>query len=331
MTPKVSVIIPVYNVAKYIEHCARSLFEQTLKDIEYIFVDDCTCDESIEIVKRTLDDYPSRREQVHIIRHDVNKGLPIARNTGLEIAQGKYIAHCDSDDWMEADYYESLLNEGIRTGADIVWSDFFMEFKSAQKYHKMLAPTDNKLSLLQAYISFGWNVVWNMLAKRELYINNNVRSYDKYTFTEDYGLVVRLLYYANKVAYVEKAFYHYNRTNQNSIVNNELNANRRKKMISDEISICLLINDFYKEKGLYDKLQKELAWRLLKAKRGWLFDLSMRNDYLALYPESNNYIDSNIFCSRKDKLCQKLVLKPYGVFFLKIINIIDTVHGYICH
>lgn len=98
---KVSVIIPVYNVEKYIEHCARSLMEQTLMDIEYIFVDDCTPDHSMEILQRVLTDYPERLESIRIIHHTQNSGLATVRNTGLQIAQGEYIIHCDSDDWVE--------------------------------------------------------------------------------------------------------------------------------------------------------------------------------------------------------------------------------------
>ena len=77
---KVSVIIPVYNVEKYIEHCARSLMEQTLMDIEYIFVDDCTPDHSMEILQRVLTDYPERLENIRIIHHTQNSGSAAVRN-----------------------------------------------------------------------------------------------------------------------------------------------------------------------------------------------------------------------------------------------------------
>ncbi len=100
---KVSVIIPVYNVEKYIEHCARSLMEQTLMDIEYIFVDDCTPDHSMEILQRVLTDYPERLESIRIIHHTQNSGLATVRNTGLQSAQGEYIKHCDRADWVEPD------------------------------------------------------------------------------------------------------------------------------------------------------------------------------------------------------------------------------------
>lgn len=96
-TPLVSVIVPVYNVAPYIERCAKSLFEQTLKDIEIIFVDDCSSDNSIELVKNLASNYPDRLAQIKYVRHERNRGLAQARKTGLDIATGEYVAHCDSD------------------------------------------------------------------------------------------------------------------------------------------------------------------------------------------------------------------------------------------
>lgn len=86
-TPLVSVIVPVYNVAPYVERCAKSLFEQTLKDIEIIFVDDCSPDNSIELVKNLANNYPDRLAQIKYVRHEHNRGLAQARKTGLDVAQ----------------------------------------------------------------------------------------------------------------------------------------------------------------------------------------------------------------------------------------------------
>ena len=111
---KVSIVIPVYNVEKYIERCVRSLFEQTLDDIEYIFVDDCSPDQSVAVLQSTLQDYPNRKESVRIIRHKENKGVAVARNAGINAAQGKYLIHCDSDDWVDANPIIRLTATSIR-------------------------------------------------------------------------------------------------------------------------------------------------------------------------------------------------------------------------
>lgn len=116
---KISVIIPIYNVERYIGKCAHSLFGQTLKEIEYIFVDDCSPDKSIQIAQDILSGYSDRAPHVKIIRHAHNSGVAAARTTGMKVATGEYIAHCDPDDWMELDGYEALYHKAKETDADI--------------------------------------------------------------------------------------------------------------------------------------------------------------------------------------------------------------------
>ena len=106
--PKVSVIVLIYKVEKYIERCARSLFCQTMQDIEYVFVNDCTPDCSIQILQSVIDEYPQRKSDIKIISHEKNMGSGVARNTGLEVADGEYIIYCDGDDWVDPDMYEKL-------------------------------------------------------------------------------------------------------------------------------------------------------------------------------------------------------------------------------
>ena len=96
---KVSICVPVYGVEKYIERCAISIFEQTYTNLECIFVNDCTKDNSIKILYNVIERYPQRREKIRIIQHDCNRGLAAARNTALEAASGDYILHVDSDNY----------------------------------------------------------------------------------------------------------------------------------------------------------------------------------------------------------------------------------------
>ena len=105
---RVSIITPIFKVRNFIERCVCSLFEQTLQDVEYIFVDDASPDDSIEILKSCIERYPERKAQVTILTHEQNKGLPAARNTGLAVATGEYVFHCDSDDFVETDMLEEM-------------------------------------------------------------------------------------------------------------------------------------------------------------------------------------------------------------------------------
>lgn len=325
---KISVIVPMYNVEKYITKCAQSLFEQTLDNIEYIFVDDGSTDSTITVLKNILERYPNKKNCVRIVQHDKNKGVSSARNTGLKYAQGAYIYYCDADDYLERNMLEQLYNTANRTDADMVWCDFYMDFKDDTKYCSAITAGNDKITLLKKYISYGWNVVWNTLVKRNIYIDNNLHSYKEYNFCEDYGLMVRAMFFANSYAYVKQALYHYNHANTNSLVNTQLNKNEIKKTFYDELAINLLIVDFFKQHNLYPKLEKELSWRILKAKRGYLTSFKNRKTYMQLCPESNKYIDSNPLCSKKDKFCQKIMISKYWSWLLNIIDFTVSIKKY---
>jgi len=122
--PAVSVIVPIYNVERYMEKCARSLFGQTLEDIEFVFVDDCTPDRSVEILLDVLEEYPSRKAQVKISRMPKNSGQAKVRIRGLSLATGDYVIHCDADDFVEENAYETMYRKAVSEGCDIVICDY---------------------------------------------------------------------------------------------------------------------------------------------------------------------------------------------------------------
>lgn len=193
---KVSVIIPVYNVSKYVERCARSLFEQTMREIEYIFVDDFSPDDSIDIIKNVLKDYPERSDSVFFCSHQENKGLPTTRNTGFQKATGDFIAHCDSDDWVSPELYSILYETAIRDGADIVCCDFY---KSDGETTRVIPVNDYNGGLLQG-------PVWNKIAKRSLYDNI---VFPKTNKAEDGAIMTQLSFFAKKITVVHTPLYFY--------------------------------------------------------------------------------------------------------------------------
>lgn len=127
--PAVSVIIPVYDVESSIARCARSLFSQTLEDLEFIFVDDCTPDRSVEVVREVLErEFPARESQVRFFRMPANGGLAKARMQGLSLARGEYVVHCDSDDELTSpDAYRLLYEKAVAGRLDIVTCDYLKE------------------------------------------------------------------------------------------------------------------------------------------------------------------------------------------------------------
>lgn len=205
--PKVSVIIPVYGVEKYIERCARSLFEQTLGDIEFIFVDDCTIDKSIGILKSIIKQYPERENQIHIVHHEKNAGLPKARQTGIKYAKGDYIAHCDSDDWVDRDMYRAMYIKAIEEKADMVVCDYYRSDGNNHKGDTGFIATEKEQFIKEMlYLRTSW-AVWNKIVKRELYHLEFV--YPTGAMGEDMLISTQLALVADKIVFLRKRLYYY--------------------------------------------------------------------------------------------------------------------------
>ena len=231
--PKVSVIVPVYGVEKYIERCARSLFEQTLDDIEFIFVDDCTPDRSIEILKQLLEDYPQRKKQIIIVSHEKNMGLPIARQSGLKVASGKYIAHCDSDDWVDVTMYEKMYNKAVEEQADMVVCDYY-ESDGISHVRKNEYISDKIEEIMSSILlKKTHSVLWNKLVKKSIY--NNEIIYPIANNAEDYALLVQLAYHSKSFGYVNEPlyFYFYNTSSITKVMTNENLINRFNQSMSN--------------------------------------------------------------------------------------------------
>ena len=165
--PEVSVIIPVYKVESFVERCTRSLMEQTLRDVEFIFVDDASPDGSMDIVRRVTAEYD---RDVKILVHPKNKGLPAARNTGLAEARGTYIFHCDSDDWPEKTMLEKMYGAAVSQEADFVYCDFFLDFGTGRRYMTTPDYTTPEEMVKDGFLvgNMKYNV-WNKLIHRDLY------------------------------------------------------------------------------------------------------------------------------------------------------------------
>lgn len=206
MRPFLSVIIPVYNVEDYIEKCARSLFEQTLDNIEYIFVDDCSMDKSIEILQQIVKDYPSREGLVKIVQTHKNSGQYFVRKFGMQFVSGKYLIHCDSDDWVDPTMYEEMFKIAENGRYDIVCCDFARD--SLNEGVRLDSSEIDNLSLIR-YLLIGkiHSSLCTKLVRTDVY--NNEILYPKSSMREDMTLVIQLAYYSHKIFYYDKALYHY--------------------------------------------------------------------------------------------------------------------------
>lgn len=294
MNIKLSLIIPVYGVAMFAERCARSLMSQTLRDgVEFIFVDDCTPDDSIAIIERVVAEYPERKGQVTILHHKENKGLPAARNTGLATAKGKYIYHFDGDDFAEPKLLEQMLRTAEENDADYVWADWFLTYEHSDR--KMSQPTfstpeDALRGMLTGRMKYN---VWNKIVKRNLYTDNNIWFPAGYGMGEDMTMI-RLLACAKTVAHCPYAGYHYVRTNSEAMTSNVNDKSYTE--ITHNVAITI---SFLKNKIKSDIAPVASAF-CLHTKFPLLIS-SDKNDYLrwkTLWPESNAYIDCAGFSTR---------------------------------
>ncbi len=204
--PKVSVIVPMYGVEKYIERCARRLFEQTLNDIEYLFIDDCTLDKSVDILKHVLEEYPKRKSQVILHRMEKNCGLAAVRKWGVLHATGEYIIHCDSDDWVDVHMYEEMYNKAIVEDADVVVCDYAETDSIDEKHIKACHSTDVDVFIENNLLMIDSWAVWNKMFKRSLYSNI---IYPMGAMGEDLVISLQLLAKCKRLSYIPVVFYYY--------------------------------------------------------------------------------------------------------------------------
>lgn len=210
---KVSLLVPVYGVERYIARCAESLFGQTYRDIEFIFVDDCTPDASITVLEKVLERFPERRSQVHIIRHEHNRGLGAARATAFEASTGDAVMHVDSDDYMALNAVEILCDRMEDTGAEVVDGgyartmdgnvvDTHMPFHGRDEYYMCMLLIQNVYS----------NRIWGRLYRRTLYSKPYVEHKEGIDYGEDYAIVPKLLFKSRRRC-VNEVVYYYNMDN----------------------------------------------------------------------------------------------------------------------
>lgn len=205
--PKVSVIIPVYGVELYIERCARSLFEQTLDDIEYLFIDDCTPDKSIEILKLVMKDYPQREKQVVIHRMEQNSGQAKVREWGIRHATGDYLIHCDSDDWVNTDMYQSMYLKANEEKTDVVICDIIrINEKGEQRIEKCCHSVDKQVFFESALYHID---TWSLCNKLVISSSFEGIEYPQNNMGEDMAIFFQIMMKVKKISYIPKPYYYY--------------------------------------------------------------------------------------------------------------------------
>lgn len=287
MSNRLSVIITIFQCEKYIETCARSLFEQALDGIEYIFVNDATPDNSINILEEVINDYPNRKPFVKIVNLGKNGGVSNARRIGIENASGEYVIHCDSDDWIDKDMYERLYYKATETDADIVGCNFRHEFSDKQYvFQQQYADSveENISRLINGKI---FPSLCTSLTRRSLITDNKLSFPEGLNMGEDLYFNLQLFLHANKIVCIDWAPYHYRHTEDSSCVQ------RSRKSIDSDIKIAGLIESIMKKKGLYNQYAIDIEYRKFISKIPLIHNLNDKeqyNEWLTTYPETNLHI-----------------------------------------
>lgn len=221
MNEKISVIIPVYNVEKYIRRCLDSVVNQTYSNLDIILVNDGTPDNSGEI----LEEYAKKDDRIRVFHND-NMGLSGARNFGIEKIKGEYIAFIDSDDFIELTYFEKLYKTLKENDADISVCGFKLYFENKTKntknknilpYKTRILEKEEAIKNIFSYSSkaIAFTVAWASLAKKELF--DGIR-YPLNQILEDVSTTYKLYLKASKIAYYNEPLYYYVQRN-GSILN----------------------------------------------------------------------------------------------------------------
>ena len=278
----ISVIVPIYKVEAYVERCVRTLLEQYMPDVEYIFVDDCSPDNSLEKVRNVSAEFPIPPEQIKFLRHDINRGLPAARNTGMKYATGEYLFHCDSDDYLEPNALQKMYEAARHNDADIVYSDWYLTFPGSKRYMKQPAYSsaeDALRGLLHGTMKYN---VWNKLVRRSLYTENHITFPEGHSMGEDMTMFL-LFAKARKVAYLPIATYSYVRQNENAFT-----AQRTEQSYADLLFNASRVIDYLQ--GTVS--EQDLACFKLNVKFPFLIS-GQRRDYERWnewFPEANQFI-----------------------------------------
>ena len=244
----VSILVPVYKVEKYIERCARSLFEQTYPEIEYVFVDDCSPDRSIDVLNDVVSQYPDRKSNTQVLRHSHNRGLSAARNTGIETAKGDFLCFVDSDDYLEKDAIQLLVSEQLRTNADIV-SGNAIKHKLTETIELIEPKYKDKdamvCGLIQATLD---HVIWRRIIRRSLFIDHNVRMKEGVNQGEDWQVMPQLAYYASGFSTIDNFIYHYDCTNENSYMSQK-GMSFNEKLCNQDVASKDIVKSFFADKA----------------------------------------------------------------------------------
>lgn len=220
---QISVIVALYNASQYLRQCIDNILSQTFQDFELLLVNDGSTDNTGEI----CDEYAKRDKRIRVF-HEQHKGVWHSRQVGIDNASGEYSIHIDADDWALPNMLEEMYWTAVGENADILICDYIEETKQGSIYRCQRPTALLTEEVTEDIINRNgklWGALWNKLIKTKCYRDNNVCFPEGMNMCEDSVTVCRLLEHRPRLSYLPKAFYHYDRTcNQSSLTNKYLNV-----------------------------------------------------------------------------------------------------------
>ncbi len=342
MSIKVSVVLAVYNVEKYIRKTLDSVVNQTLRDIEIIVVDNKSTDRTLEIVQ----EYANKDDRFVIYKNSSNLKQGIARNFGVQMARGEYIFFIDGDDYMELNAVEKLYNKIVQTGADITlctWNQFDDKTGKIDKKHvyaklkQIPVEFDNKtFSWRDIKYSVFWqtSVPWDKMYKRSFLINKNVK-FPGGIYFEDNVFVYDALFKAEKMSVLREDLIYYRYNRKNAVTNS------RNYLFFDYFKIFNLIGDNLKKIDLFDEMKYfywdykviTLYWWFMKVRLPYKrkFFNMMKHDFknLGMCEEDKEFVrNRTLFLIDRFTNMSFLRYYPINFFFDKIYRVEKGVKNY---
>lgn len=283
----VSVILPVFNVEKFIGTCLETIINQTYKNLEIVVVDDGSPDKSIDIVK----DFMQKDSRIKLIRQN-NMGFSGARNTGLENCSGDFVTFVDSDDYLTEDFIEYMYDIYMKTGADICgsYNIFTTKNKIPKVSHdeiKILSAEEAVAEFLYPRIRMG---VWNKLWKRDFIEKNNLRFVIGMTTAEGLTFMTNAAQYANKVALGQKQVYCYRLDNPNSATTK---ANVERQGIGALNALNLIEKNIDMTSTIVKNAMDYQRWGTSAYALRQIIDSGSQNEYQELFNQLHKYIRKN--------------------------------------
>lgn len=304
---KVSILVPFYKVEQYVGRCVESLFTQTYKNIEYVFVNDCTPDKSMDVINEMIERY-GVTSQCKMIIHDQNQGISASRNDCLDNMTGDYFLFIDSDDYIDNDMVELLVEAAINNNADISGCGYIEEYADHSVQHPQKYSNDYNEMLRAITLLTIKGVMWKLLVRSTIVTNHRdeVRFIPDRNMVDDYLFCCQIFYYAKRFAGVDRCMYHWIQYNPNNYTHTTIFA------VESQAAAIRKTESFFREKGVYDVVRNELLQRKFVSKLPLLLDNTCFDvkRWRGLFPESND-IWKNMSFSSGNKLLFRLANSPF--------------------